>query len=164
MPYVGSHLWKLRQVVGTRLLLVPGAQVLLVDEDDRILLQQEVDSGRWGLPAGACEENSTFAATAVAELYEETGLEVAEADLTPFACLSDPAVHILRYPNGDVNHCFAICFEVRAWRGQLRPEAGEVSDVGFFPLDGLPAELHPPTVVVLDLHDKFRRTGNFQVR
>jgi len=164
MPFVGSHLWQIRQLVGGALMLVPGAQVLLLDADNRVLLQQRADDGTWALPAGACEENSTFASTAVTELREETGLVVDEADLVPFGCLSDPGVHIITYPNGDVTHCFAMCFEARAWHGTLRPEPGEVQDLGFFALDALPAPTHPPALAVLDLHAAYRRTGTFQAR
>lgn len=164
MPHVGSYLWTLRQIVGNRKLLAPGAQVLVVDPQDRILLQQGTDYGLWGLPAGSCEENSSFASTAVAELHEETGLRVTVEELTPFACLSDPAIHTLRYPNGDVVHSFAMCFEARNWTGELRPEPGEVEAVDFFAIDELPQQIHPPTVVVLQLYERYRRTGRFQAR
>ncbi len=164
MSYVGSYLWNLRQEVGSRLLLVPGAQMLLVDEADRVLLQQNVDYGLWGLPAGACEEGASFASTAVQELAEETGLQVLESELTAFACLSDPDIHILRYPNGDLTHCFAVCFEARAWSGELQPEPGEVIELGFFPFNDLPTNLHEPTVIVLELYQQFRATGRFQAR
>jgi hypothetical protein len=33
MAYEGSYLWQLRQVVGQRLLLMPGAEVVVVDSD-----------------------------------------------------------------------------------------------------------------------------------
>lgn len=164
MPYQGSYLWRLRQLVGPRLLLVPSAQVLLIDEADRVLLERDVATRLWCLAAGACEEGGSFASTAVAELREETGLEVSEAELTPFACLSDPAVHVVRYRHGDMNHYFAMCFEARTWRGDLLPEPDEVSELGFFALDELPAELFPPTAAVIELYEEYRRTGQFQAR
>lgn len=164
MPFVGSHLWSLRQIVGDRLLLVPGAGVLLLDDRDRVLLQRETGHGRWCLPGGSCEEGQSFAAAAAAELREETGLEVEEASLTPFACLSDPEVHVLLYPNGDRVHSFAMWFEAREWRGEPRPEPGEVEELGFFDVGELPSPLNPPAAVVLALHAEFRRTGLFQAR
>ncbi|GLZ79968.1 hydrolase acting on acid anhydrides in phosphorous-containing anhydrides [Actinorhabdospora filicis] len=157
-----SHLSELRRLVGDRLLLVPGAQVLALDGGDRVLLQRATDTGRWGLPAGACEPGQGFAAAAVAELREETGLLTTEADLTAFASLSDPGVHTLTYPNGDVTHCFALCFEARTWTGALRPQPGEVEEVAFFPRGGLPGDLHPPTRVVLEMHAGWRRDGVFR--
>lgn len=156
------HLSELRRLVGHRLLLVPGAQVLALDGGDRVLLQRATDTGRWGLPAGACEPGQSFAAAAVAELWEETGLRTTEADLVPFASLSDPGVHTLTYPNGDVTQCFAMCFETRVWTGGLRPQPGETEDVAFFPRAGLPERLHPPARVVLEMHAGWRRDGRFR--
>ncbi len=160
MTYEGSYLWEIRQRVGSHLLLMPGAQVLVVDAADRILFQRSRDSGLWELPAGAAEPGDSFRRTAARELLEETGLVVAEDDLVPFASLSQADLHTLTYPNGDVLHCFALCFEARAWTGELRAEADEVLEVGFFA--GPPGELHPPTRVALELYDAYRASGAFQ--
>ncbi|MGW1372944.1 NUDIX domain-containing protein [Streptomyces sp. NPDC002446] len=164
MSYVGSYLWSLRQKVGTRRLLVPGAQVLLLDDAGRGLFQQRVDNGVWELPAGACEEGSDFAGTAVRELAEETGLRVERADLEPFGSLSDPQVHTLTYPNGDVTHCFALCFAARRWSGGLAPGRDEVVRARFCALTDPPGPLHPPTAVVLEMFREFSSTGRFQAR
>jgi 8-oxo-dGTP pyrophosphatase MutT (NUDIX family) len=89
MPYTGSYLWKLRQAVGSELVLMPGAMVALRRDDGAILLTQRADDGHWCLPAGAAEPGGSFARTAIEELREETGVEVAEEDLVPFGCLSE---------------------------------------------------------------------------
>jgi 8-oxo-dGTP pyrophosphatase MutT (NUDIX family) len=139
---------------------MPGAQALLLDSADRILFQRSRDSGLWELPAGAAEPGDSFRATACRELLEETGLMVAPQDLVPFASLSEADLHTLTYPNGDVLHCFALCFEARKWSGELRPSADEVLEAAFFAEP--PEELHPPTRVVLSLYSSYRRTGVFQ--
>jgi 8-oxo-dGTP pyrophosphatase MutT (NUDIX family) len=162
MTYEGSYLWEIRQRVGSRLLLMPGAQVLVVDSADRVLFQRSRDSGLWELPAGAAEPGDSFRTTAARELLEETGLVVAEEDLVPFASLSQADLHTLTYPNGDVLQCFALCFEARRWSGELRPSADEVLDAGFF--EQPPGELHPPTRVALELYDAYRASGVFQAR
>ena len=159
MSYEGSYLWEVRQSVGSRLLLMPGAQVLVADED-RILFQRSRDSGLWELPAGAAEPGDSFRSTAARELFEETGLLVDAADLVPFASLSEADLHTLTYPNGDVLQCFALCFEARRWTGAVRPSADEVTEVRFF--EQPPDDLHPPTRVVLKLYDAYRSTGLFQ--
>ena len=149
MTYEGSYLWQLRQHVGSRVVLMPGAQVLAVDSADRVLLQRSRDSGLWELPAGAAEPGDSFRSAAARELLEETGLVVAEADLVPFASLSEA-------------DCFALCFEARRWTGDLRPAADEVLDAAFF--DQRPADLHPPTRVALELYAAYRASGVFQAR
>jgi 8-oxo-dGTP pyrophosphatase MutT (NUDIX family) len=160
--YEGSYLWEVRQQVGSRLLLMPGAQVLVVDDADRVLFQRSRDSGLWELPAGAAEPGGSFRSTAVRELFEETGLTVAEEDLVPFASLSEADLHTLNYPNGDVLHCFALCFEARRWAGDLTPDPAEVQELAFFVEP--PTDLHPPTRVVLELYGAYRTTGRFQAR
>lgn len=160
--YVGSYIWRLRQVVGSDLLLMPGAQILVVDDDDRVLFQRRRDSGLWEFPAGAAEPGSTFRGTAASELLEESGLEVAESDLIPFASLSDPAVHLITYPNGDRLHCFALCFVTHRWTGRLKPDPAEVQDLAFRPLTDPPDPLQPQTRAVLDLYLTYRTTGVFQ--
>ncbi|MYS86024.1 NUDIX domain-containing protein [Streptomyces sp. SID5474] len=164
MGYIGSYVWVIRQKLGSRLLLVPGAQVMVLNERGECLFQRRRDTGAWEFPAGACEEGSTFAGTAIEELKEETGLSVQPEDLIPFGSLSDPAVHIVRYPNGDLTHCFAMCFATHRWTGEVRPEEEEVVEAAFFPRDRPPQPLHPPTRVVLDMYREFVATGRFQAR
>lgn len=155
-----SYLAGLRREVGSRLLLLPGAQVLAVDAEHRTLFQRSRDTGLWELPAGGAEPGDSFRSTAAREFAEETGLVVEEADLVPFASLSQADVHTLTYPNGDVVQCFALCFEARRWSGALRPGADEVLEAGFF--SNPPSPLHPPTDAVLRLHAAYRETGLFQ--
>ncbi|MEW1548677.1 NUDIX domain-containing protein [Streptomyces tsukubensis] len=164
MGYVGSYVWKLRQSVGSRLLLMPGAQILLEAPDGRVLFQQRADNGQWEIPAGACEEGSDFAGTAVTELEEETGLLVRREDLVPFGSLSDPGLHTFTYPNGDVMHCFALLFAARTWAGEPSPDPGEVVRIAWHHPDDPPAPLHKPTAAVLELYREFNATGRFQAR
>ena len=59
MPFEGSYLWRLRQKVGSDLVLMPGAMVFLVRDDGAVLFTRRVDNGLWCLPAGGAEEGST---------------------------------------------------------------------------------------------------------
>ncbi|TDD58774.1 NUDIX domain-containing protein [Kribbella antibiotica] len=160
MTFEGSYLWEVRQQVGSRLLLTPGAQTLVVDADSRILYQRSRDSGLWALPAGASEPGDSFRMTAARELFEETGLVVAPEALVPFASLSRGDLHTVSYPNGDLLQCFSLIFEARSWTGTLQAEESEVLELGFFAEP--PEELHPPTQVVLDLYAAYRSSGLFQ--
>ena len=64
------------------------ARVLPVSPDGEVLLLQDVDPvepdvPRWGTIGGACDPGETLQEAAVREMFEETGLVVDAADLTP---------------------------------------------------------------------------------
>jgi 8-oxo-dGTP pyrophosphatase MutT (NUDIX family) len=164
VAYRGSYLWRLRQAVGNDLVLMPGAMVAVQRDDQRVLLTKRADDETWCLPAGAAEPGGSFARTAIDELAEETGIEVSERDLIPFGCLSEAEAHTIHYPNGDVTHCFALCFLARAWRGEARPDQQESTEVKFVNLDALPEPLHRPTAHALELLAGYLRSDSFQVR
>lgn len=164
MTYRGSYLWQLRQQVGNDLVLMPGAMVALQRDDQRVLLTKRTDDGTWCLPAGAAESGGSFARTAIDELAEETGIRVAERDLVPFGCLSEAEAHTIHYPNGDVTHCFALCFLARDWQGDPRPDQAESTEAEFVDLGAPPEPLHPPTAHALALLAAYLRSGSFQVR
>jgi ADP-ribose pyrophosphatase YjhB (NUDIX family) len=161
--FVGSYLWRLRQKVGSDLVLMPGAMVVLRDGEGRVLLTRRVDDGTWCLPAGGAEDGAGFAETATAELREESGAVVAIEDLRPFGCLSRPEPHTIEYENGDITHCFAMCFYAERWSGELRADGEENDELGFFALDSLPEPLHPPSASALGLFREHLRSGEFQV-
>jgi 8-oxo-dGTP pyrophosphatase MutT (NUDIX family) len=163
MAFVDSYLWKLRQVVGSELVLMPGAMVVLERDDGHILLTQRGDTGSWCLPAGAAEIGGSFAQTAVDELAEETGINVPASDLIPFGCLSEAGTHTIRYPNGDLTHCFALCFLVRDWEGEPEPDQAESIAVRFSASNDLPEPMHEPSAHALTLFRAYLDTGIFQV-
>jgi len=164
MAYAGSYLWRLRQAIGSELALMPGAMVALRREDGRVLLTKRADDGTWCLPAGAAEQGGSFARTAVEELREETGVEVAERDLIAFGCLSEAEAHTIHYPNGDVTHCFALCFMAKVWRGEPRPDGEESVEIRFVEPGNPPEPIHPPTAHALDLLGAYLNSGCFQTR
>jgi 8-oxo-dGTP pyrophosphatase MutT (NUDIX family) len=164
MTYRGSYLWRLRRLVGHDLVLMPGAMVAVQQADQRVLLTRRIDDGTWCLPAGAAEPGGSFARTAIDELAEETGIKVLERDLIPFGCLSEAETHTIHYPNGDVTHCFALCFLARAWEGEPRPDQQESAEARFVGMDAPPEPLHAPTAHALALLAAYLRSGSFQVR
>lgn len=163
MGFVGSYLWRLRERVGSELVLMPGAMVVLQRDDGRVLLTRRADTGEWCLPAGAAEEGGSFARTAVEELAEEAGVAVSPRDLVPFGCLSEAENHTIHYPSGDVTHCFALCFLARRWKGEPVPDQEESTAVRFAPLDGLPEPLWKPSAHALSLLEAYLESGSFQV-
>jgi 8-oxo-dGTP pyrophosphatase MutT (NUDIX family) len=164
MAFADSYLGQLRAEVGSRLLLVPGASLLLTREDGHVLLGRRTDMGVWAVPGGAAEPGGSFARTAVRELGEEAGVTVREADLIPFGTLSEAEVHTVTYPNGDRIHGFTICFTADVWSGEPVADGVEMSEIRFVDPSRPPEPLHPTALHTLDLLQDFRRTGVFQVR
>jgi 8-oxo-dGTP pyrophosphatase MutT (NUDIX family) len=161
MAFEGSYLWRIRQKLGSELVLMPGASVVVERERGEVLLLRRSDTGEWCVPAGAAEVGDSFARTAINELREEAGLNVDESDLVPFGCLSDPALHIIKYPSGDVTHCFAMCFAVRSWRGEF-VHGEEMTELAFYNLAELPVPMHGPAAKVCEMYERFRASGRFQ--
>ena len=163
MSFEGSSLWRVRQKVGNDLLLWPGATVLVEDADGRILLGLRRDNGEWAMPGGGAEEGGSFASTALAELHEEVGLEADAGDLIAFACVSEPADHLIPYPNGDLTHYFGIWFALRRWRGEPVADGDELVELGWFHRDRLPEPLMHSSAVALAHYARFLETGAFQI-
>lgn len=142
---------------------MPGAMVVLQREDGRVLITRRTESREWCLPAGAAEEGGSFAATGLAEVTEEVGIELATQDLIPYGSLSAAETHTIKYPNGDLTHCFALLFVVRAWDGSPRPDGEEVDEVAFIELDDLPEPMMAPAREALRLFGEYLISGQFQL-
>lgn len=158
--FADSYLGRLRQRIGHDLVLCPGAQVVVVRGDGRVLVQRRTDTGAWEIPSGAAEPGQSFRDIAVTELSEEAGLRVTAADLVPFATFSDPVRHLLVYPNGDRVHAFALCFWVRL-DDSAPIDTAEAVAHRWVAADDVPHPVHPPTVRVLAMYREHRTTGKF---
>lgn len=163
VAFEGSTLWRLRQKVGTDLVLWPGASVVVVRDDDRVLLGRRLDNEMWAIPGGGgAEAGSSFSNTAVTELREEVGIDADEADLDAFASISRVENHLVSYPNGDVTHYFGIWFALRRWRGEPAGDGKEMGEVIWADLDDLPRPLLGSTDLGFVLYRSWLETGRFQ--
>ena len=120
--------------------LVPSVTVAVGDQMDRVLLIRRADSGLWALPGGSVDIGERVADAAVREVLEETGVEVRLSGLV--GIYSDPG-HVLRYSDGSVRQEFSVCFHGKAISADLKPDATEVSDIGWFTLlDSMRLPIH----------------------
>jgi 8-oxo-dGTP pyrophosphatase MutT (NUDIX family) len=158
--FKNSYLGRLREVVGNRLILMPGARCLIERADGHILLQQRVDNGLWCMPSGYAEEGEDIFQVMVREVREETGLDLLDAK--PWGFSSDPLHETMHYPNGDVVHAFGLDFHASQWSGELRADGIETLALGWFPSDDLPAVLDGHARAVARFGE-FKRTGVFQL-
>ncbi len=154
-----SYLGRLRAQVGARLLLVPGARVVIENERGEVLLQLRTDFRLWGLPGGVPDEGEALETAAIREVEEETGLRI-EA-LSAFGFASDPAHEVWTYPNGHVCHYHTLLFHALRVSGRARVADDESLRIGWFTLDALP-DLMPCMGRTLAAYRHFRAGGGFQ--
>ena len=158
--FAGSYLGRLRQVVGNLLILMPGAGCVLERDDGTVLFQKRVDNGLWCLPSGYAEKGEDIVQAMKREVREETGLEVLDAG--PCGFPSDPIYQTVRYPNGDVVQAFGMDFFSRSWRGKVRCDGEETSELDGLTPDDLPQVLQGHDRSVFRFQE-YKRTGEFQL-
>ncbi len=113
--------------------LVVAASAVVIDEEGRILLQRRSDNSRWSVPGGAMELGESIAGTALREVREETGFDVAVERLV--GIYSDPG-HVVAYSDGEVRQQFSVCFACSIVGGEAMTSE-ESREVAFFASDEL---------------------------
>ena len=124
--------------------LVVGSSAIVVDDQNRILLQRRADSGNWALPGGAMDIGERLAESAVREVKEETGFDVRIERVV--GIYSDPG-HVFAYDDGEVRQEFSICLACAITGGSLRVSS-ESTAVEFFTFEEAAA---------LQMHESIRR-------
>lgn len=161
MSFAKSYLGQLRQIVGSRIILVPGARAVVHDRQGRVLLHLRPDFRRWGLPGGIGEIGDDIATTAIREVFEETGYRISKPE--PFGIASDPAKETATFPNGDVTQSVAVLFHARKPKIQGEFDPGETLEIGWFAPRELPKDIMPNSLRTLKAYWRFQKTGKFQM-
>lgn len=130
-----SYVQELRALVGTRPVILAGATVIVRDREGRVLLQQRMDDGTWGLPGGAMELGESLDETGRREVWEETGVQVGA--LRFVGLLSGPEF-FHTYPNGDQAYFVSAVYEGEVESGQPQGDGLESRQATFFPLTAFP--------------------------
>lgn len=128
MP-ISQYLKTLRAKIGRDLVMLPAACVAIIDDQGRLLMGKEAETGLWMLPGGALDPNESPADAAIRECFEETGLLI---EITGMIGVFGGPEFLVRYPNGD--ECYYIS---TAFRGTVIKKSGalgdgELSEIGYF--------------------------------
>ena len=127
----------LRKLVGTRPLILPGAVVLILNEQDHVLLQHRTD-GNWGLPGGLMELAESLEGTAQREVEEETGLKVDNLKLV--GVFSGPEYY-MKVSNGDELYAVTAVYATTDYSGDMLANPDESQELRFYAFDHLPSGL-----------------------
>ncbi|MBT3322248.1 MAG: NUDIX domain-containing protein [Anaerolineae bacterium] len=136
-----EYIQTLRQHLGHAPILLVGATVFALNEQNRLLMLMRTDNLMWGVPGGGIELGEKVEEAARRETQEETGFEVGE--MTLFGVFSGEGMYY-KYPNGDEVHNISIVYLTRDLRGKMNINPEEHSGYQYFPLDALPENISPP--------------------
>jgi 8-oxo-dGTP pyrophosphatase MutT (NUDIX family) len=125
---------KIRNAIGSELLLIPGVTLFPWDDEHRILLIRHEIGGPWGLIGGAIEPDETPEEAARREALEEVGIEVELVALR--GVFGGPAYRV-RYPNGDQVAYVSTLFDAKIAYGSPTPDRDEVVEAQWFTIEEL---------------------------
>ena len=115
----------LRQYVGTQPLILPGAVVIIRNENGEVLLQKRPE-GKWGLPGGLMNLGESFEEVAEREVFEEIGLRV--RNLRLMHVFSGQQFY-MKAANGDEFYCVTAVFLTEDVEGSLQLDPAETLEV-----------------------------------
>lgn len=137
---MSGYIMDLREVLGSRPLIMAAAAIIVVDRQGRILLQHRSDNECWGLPGGSMELGETFEETARRELLEETGLVAGNLEMF-YVHSGQNAFY--RYPNGDEVFVAAVIFTTTEFTGEVKLDGDESLAVRWFHVEEIPTSINP---------------------
>ncbi len=136
-----GYIMDLRKIVGSRPLIMAGASVIILDQNNKLLLQLRKDNHCWGLTGGSLEPGESLEEAAKREMYEETGL--AAKSLKLFNVFSGEEFYY-KLPHGDEVYNVTATYICNDFDGELRMDNEEVVNLAFFDLDQIPSNISPP--------------------
>jgi ADP-ribose pyrophosphatase YjhB (NUDIX family) len=131
---MSPHVRRLRDAVGTELLILPSVTGIIFDDRERILLVRDIGSGVWTAPGGAVDPNENPSDAVVREVWEETGLYTKPVRI--LGVYGGPLC-LVTYPNGDRTEYVMTVFECEVRGGTLQSVTDETTASAFVSADDL---------------------------
>lgn len=154
-----EYIEELRKYVGTNPVIACGANVILIDEDEKILLHLRKDNNSWGLPGGMMELGESTEENAIREVYEETGLTCHSLEL--FNIYSGKKLYY-KYPDGNEVYNVTVTYLCRNYSGEIKVDLSEGYEVKYFAVNDIPDRLSGPIVPILNEYcEKVIKSSNF---
>jgi ADP-ribose pyrophosphatase YjhB (NUDIX family) len=99
--------------------VVPSVNVVVADDQDRILLIRRSDNDNWAVPGGAIDLGESLVQAAVRETREETGIDCRITGIV--GIYTDPKHVILYTSNGEARQEFSILLTATPISGEPTP-------------------------------------------
>jgi ADP-ribose pyrophosphatase YjhB (NUDIX family) len=133
--------------------IVPSVNVVVVDDQDRILLIRRTDNDNWAVPGGGMDLGESISDAAIREVKEETGIDIEVTGVV--GIYTDPR-HVIEYTSdGEVRQEFSVVFTGRPVGGSPTP-SNESSEVRW---------VKPAAVPNYQMHSSMRtRIGHYLER
>ncbi|WP_318767413.1 NUDIX hydrolase [Lactiplantibacillus carotarum] len=142
---MANYIQEIRALVGHKPIILNTAAGILVDDQQRVLLNLRADTHNWSLPGGYLEYGETYAQACVREYQEDSGYQVRIIDRIGIFDRGEAA-----YPNGDVAQTISALFLVEPVGGQALDHAtNETLGLDYFDFDDLPPLLNQQTADML---------------
>ena len=146
-----GYIEELRNMIGTRPLILAGAVAAVLDEKGNILLQKRPE-GTWALPGGLLELDESAEEAARREVFEETGVEIGELQLVD---VFSGKHYFRKLANGDEFYPVTIAYISRDIKSRsIKIDGEETLDAGFFSLKQLPDRTSPLVHTLIHKHIK----------
>lgn len=119
--------------------LLPYILAIILNDNNEVLLGYRKNTewfpNQYGLVGGKIDEKESATEAMLREIYEETGVKVADKDIK-FS-------HIMHFM-GETRPCAAFFFTIKTWQGEIHnAEKTKHDHLKWFPLDKLPENMIP---------------------
>ncbi|KAA9013354.1 NUDIX hydrolase [Niallia endozanthoxylica] len=132
-----GYIEELRELIGTRALILTGVVVVVLDQENRLLMV-ESDKG-WKLPGGFIELGESAEEAGRREIWEETGLIIDNLELIGVISGKD---FLTKLSNGDEYFPVTLVYVTKDIKGGfLTPDGMETQKAEFFHWSFLPEDL-----------------------
>ncbi|MDX1806882.1 MAG: NUDIX domain-containing protein, partial [Paenisporosarcina sp.] len=133
-----NYIQNMRKLIGNETLLTVGCGII-IEQNNRILLQHRTDADVWGIPGGVVEMGEQVENTARRETLEETGLTAGDLEL--FGIYSGQEGYA-RYANGDQVFSIQLIFFTSSVTGELIQISEESHAHQYFDKSELPVNIN----------------------
>ncbi len=128
-----NYVKRIRELVKDEYLILNATAVVIVDEENKVLLQKRSDNGLWGLPGGLLEIDEFISDGAIREVKEETNLDI---EIVRFiGVFQNP---FMRWFEKDIAKVYSYGFVGKIIDGFQRVNDLESVEFGYFAFTDLP--------------------------